>query len=133
MNKPTMRSALLLAGLVLSCNALASNDINKCVTGSGQVTLTDEACPSGAQTVKVISGPPDAAEETAPAEATAAPATQRFTVGRLPPRYVTLMKSTKPARGLALDVETLRAARLNLHLTDNAAQVLRAQRIAGLQ
>jgi hypothetical protein len=43
------------------------------------------------------------------------------------------MKSASPARGLSLDVSTLRAARANMQMFDNATQSLRAQRVAGLQ
>lgn len=137
MNTTATTRALFLAGMVFGSGAFAGNDINKCVTPAGHVTLTDDACPSGSHTVKVISGPAEADEHGTPA----APAptvlqsayNERFTVGRLPPRYVTLMKSPTPARGLALDVATLRAARLNMHLLDNAAQALRAQRLVSLQ
>ena len=127
MNQPATTCAIFLAGMVFTCSALAS-DINKCVAPSGTVTLTDGPCPSGEETVKVFSGPSEVA--VAPTQAAVMP--ERFTVGRLPPRYVTLARSAKPARGLALDVATLRAARLNLHLLDNAADVLRSQRIASL-
>lgn len=132
MNKTATTRALILAGMLCACNAFASNDVNKCVAPSGTVTLTDEPCPGGTQTVKVISGPSETTEtDIAPTQATVVP--ERFTVGRLPPRYVALAKSAKPQRGLALDVATLRAAKLNMHLLDNAAQVLRSQRLAGLQ
>lgn len=127
MNQPATTCAIFLAGMVFTCSALAS-DINKCVAPSGTVTLTDEPCPSGQDTVKVFSGPSDS--PVIPAQAVATP--ERFTVGRLPPRFVTLGTNPKPARGLALDVATLRAARLNMHLLDNAADVLRSQRIASL-
>lgn len=127
MNQPATSCAIFLAGMVLTCSALAS-DINKCVAPSGTVTLTDEPCPSGEATVKVFSGPSDT--PMAPTQAVVTP--ERFTVGRLPPRFVTLTSKPKPARGLALDVATLRMARLNLHLLDNAADVLRSQRVASL-
>lgn len=127
MNQPATTCATFLAGMVLTCSALAS-DINKCVAPSGTVTLTDGPCPTGENTVKIFSGPSDT--PVAPTQALSTP--ERFTVGRLPPRYVTLGRSAKPARGLALDVATLRAARLNLHLLDNAADVLRSQRVASL-
>jgi hypothetical protein len=132
MNSTTTR-AIFLASMVFTCSAYASSDVNKCVAPTGLVTLTDEPCPDGTQTVKVISGPSEASTEAEPAAVQPSVAPQRFTVGRLPPRYVTLMKSPKPQRGLALDVATLRAAKLNMHLLDNAAQVLRSQRLASLQ
>jgi len=132
MKQPAAAHALFLASMAFACSAFASNDVNKCVAPSGMVTLTDEPCPGGTQTVKVISGPAESSDaDIAPTQATVMP--ERFTVGRLPPRYVTLTKGSKPQRGLALDVATLRAAKLNMHLLDNAAQVLRSQRLAGLQ
>ncbi|UUZ48873.1 DUF4124 domain-containing protein [Massilia sp. B-10] len=74
--------------MVFSCSAIAS-DINKCVAPSGTVTLTDEACPGGAETVKVYAGVPD------PAPTQAAVMPERFRVGRLPPRFVTLSRGAK--------------------------------------
>jgi hypothetical protein len=131
MNQPATPCAIFLAGMVLTCSAFAS-DVNKCVASSGTVTLTDEPCPSGTETVKVFSAGPDAASGPALAPTQAVVTPERFTVGRLPPRFVTLAHGAKPPRGLALDVATLRAARLNLHLLDNAADVIRAQRVASL-
>lgn len=125
MNQPATTCAIVFAGMAFCCSAIAS-DINKCVAPSGTVTLTDEACPGGAETVKVYAGVPD------PAPTQAAVMPERFRVGRLPPRFMTLARGAKPARGLALDKATLRTARLNLHLLDNAADVLRSQRIASL-
>lgn len=122
MNQPATSCAIFLAGMALTCAAFAS-DINKCVAPSGTVTLTDGPCANGEDTVKVFTGLSDTPT---------APATERFTVGRLPPRFIAPVGAPKPARGLALDVATLRAARLHLHLLDNAADVLRAQRVASL-
>lgn len=135
MNSHASTRAIFLAGMVFASGAFAGADINKCITPAGHVTLTDEICPDGTQTVKVISAPSDAQEESASAPATLVRpvSNKHFTVGRLPARYVTLMKSPTPARGLALDVATLRAARLNMHLLDNAAQVVKSQRLAALQ
>ncbi|HEY0060820.1 MAG TPA: DUF4124 domain-containing protein [Telluria sp.] len=130
MNQPAATRAILLASMLFGCSAYAS-DINKCVAPSGSVTLTDEACPSGAETVKVISSPAQAVvQDVAPTQAIVTP--QRFTIGRLPPRFLTVTGKVRPVRPMALDVATLRAARLNLHLLDNAAQTMRAQRLASL-
>jgi hypothetical protein len=128
---------LFLAGMVFTSAAFAGTDINNCMTASGQVTLTDEVCPSGAQTVKVISVP---STEAAPvAEAPAAEATVRtasvehYTVGRMPSRWMMPARFTPPSRGLARDVATLKAARANMHMVDSAAQMAKSQRLAGLQ
>ncbi len=133
MNSHATTRAIFLASMVFASSAFAAgNDINKCVTPTGHVTLTDEVCPSGSQAVKVISAPVSASTETAPAVARSAP-TERYTVARIPARYVTLMKSSTPARGLSLDISTLRAARANMQMFDNASESLKLQRVAGLQ
>ena len=69
MTSPATTRAIFLAGMAFASGAFASSDINKCVTASGHVTLTDDACPEGTQTVKVISGPADDGEESSAAAA----------------------------------------------------------------
>ena len=123
MNIPATRRFLFLAGMVFASAAFAGNDINKCITPDGHVTLTDEVCPSDAQTVKVINGAPDS-DVAVPARN----GIEHYTVARIPARYSRLMRSTQPSGGLALDVATLKAARANLQLL-----APRSQRIAGLQ
>ena len=126
MTNPASRHAILFASMLCACSAFAS-DINKCTAPDGSVTLTDSVCPGDAQATKVVVGSADGAPQAAQGIVP-----QRFTVGRLPPRYVVLAKSVKPQRGLALDVATLRAAKLNMLLLDNATQVSRSQRMAAL-
>lgn len=133
MNHPSSTRTLFLAGMLFASGAFAGTDINKCVSASGNVTLTDEACPSGARTVKVFSTAAESDAEQAAADAPARPSIERYTIARMPARYTGTMRSTAPARGLPLDVSTLKAARLNMHLFDNAAQALKSQRVAGLQ
>lgn len=132
MNRQTSTRAIFLAGMVFASGAFAANaDVKKCVTESGHVTLTDEACPGGSHTVKIISGPGSAHSDEIVA---AAPVTtERYGAARIPARYATLMKSATPARGLSLDATTLRAARANMQMFDEASQSLRVQRLAGLQ
>lgn len=132
MNHQTSTRALFLAGMVFASGAFAGNDINKCVTPTGHVTLTDEACPEGARTVKVISGPATDSEDAVALEPAARPSVERYTIQRMPSRYATLMRSPQASRGLSLDVSTLKAARMNMQIFDNAAQSLKARRIAGL-
>jgi hypothetical protein len=136
MNRHATTRAIFLAGMVFASSAFAAgNDIKKCVTESGHVTLTDEVCPNGSHTVKIISAPASAEAEPG-RDATAVSRTaanERYTVARIPARYLPQMKSTTPSRGLALDITTLRAARANMQMFDNASQSLRMQRIAGLQ
>jgi hypothetical protein len=136
MNRKASTRAIFLAGMVFASSAFAaSTDIKKCITESGHVTLTDSLCPGDTQAVKIISGPASASTEPARqgATETRAIAAERYAATRMPARYVGLMKSTAPARGLSLDMTTLRAARANMQMFDNATQSLRLQRIAGLQ
>ena len=132
-------TTFLFAGMVFASAAFAGNDINKCVTASGQVTLTDEVCPSGAQVVKVISAPSDADATPAPTLAQAPQTTIRaagiehISLARMPSRYAAPQRFTPPSRGLSLDVATLKIARANLHLAEAAVQIARSQRLAGLQ
>lgn len=133
MNRTIAPRAIFLAAMVFTSSAFAgSTDVKKCVTASGHVTLTDEACPDGTQAVKVISSPSSDADQAVKSDVRTI-VTERFAAARMPARYVTLMKSATPARGLSLDVTTLRAARANLQMYDNATQSLRQQRVAGLQ
>lgn len=133
MNRTIATRAIFLATMVCASSAFAGNtEIKKCITGSGHVTLTDEVCPTGTQSVKVISTPSTDTDQAA-VGASRPVITERYAIARMPTRYVTLMKSSTPARGLSLDVTTLRAARANMQMFDNATQSLRLQRVAGLQ
>lgn len=132
MNHHLTTRALFLAGMVIASGAFAGNDINKCIAPTGSVTLTDEVCPDGTRTIKVISGPAEVTEETGAMESAASPSVERYTMPRMPVRYATRMRSAQPSRGLSLDVSTLKAARMNMHLIDNAAQALKSQSVAGL-
>lgn len=134
MNHQSLTRAIFLAGMVFASGAYAGTEINKCVSPSGSVTLTDAACPGDARTIKVISVAADSNSEDSEASAEAArPTIERYTISRMPSRYVAPRRANPPARGLSLDVSTLKAARLNMHLFDNAMQAMKSQRVAGLQ
>jgi hypothetical protein len=122
-------ATFFLASMVFASAAFAGTDINKCMTASGQVILTDEACPGGAQTVKVISVASEA-DQAPVAEAPARPTVERYTLGRMPTRFSGPSRFTPPSRGLSLDVATLKMARANMHMVDSATQMAKAQRIA---
>jgi hypothetical protein len=126
MNSQALTRTLFLASMVLASAAFAGTDVNKCIAPGGQVTLTDAACPDGTDTVKLVAGMGQDGDAAAPA-----PTVERYNA-RLPSRLPPLARTT-PARGLALDVATLKAARANLQVFDASAQVLRAHRLAGLQ
>lgn len=125
MNSAAITRTLFLAGMVAASAAFAGADVNKCVAPTGHVTLTDEVCPDGTDTVKLVNGMAEGSGITA------APTVERYSA-RLPARPLALARTT-PSRGLALDVATLKAARANLHVFDSASQALRSQRLAGLQ
>lgn len=132
MNHQFTSRAIFLAGMVIASGAFAGNDINKCIAPTGSVTLTDEPCPDGTRTIKVVSGPADEIGDAEALDSAARPSVERYTMQRMPTRYTTRMRSAQPSRGLSLDVSTLKAARLNMHLIDNAAQALKSQSVAGL-
>ncbi len=136
MKATALAHAIFAASVIFSGSAYAGSDVHKCVAPAGKVTLTDETCPEGTRTVKIISGPPqmdrvDPSQEQAAVEAEAP--MERYTVSRLPSRYVTLMHSPKPARGLSLDVATLKQARANLAALDSRPATLRGPRVASLR
>ncbi len=134
MKRTTAPRAIFLAAMVFASSAFAGgSEIKKCVTESGHVTLTDEVCPGGTHTVTVISAPSASTSGSDEMETSRPVVTERYTTARMPVRYATLMKSSTPARGLSLDVSTLRAARANMQMFDNATQSLKLQRMAGLQ
>ena len=134
MNSKTSTRALFLAGMMLAASAYAGADINKCVSASGSVTLTDEVCPPGAQTVKLVSAAADSATDETPPAASQRTSVERYPATRLPARATAQMRNAQPARGLSLDIATLKAARMNMQLVDNAAQSMRtAQQVASLQ
>ena len=92
MNRQTSTRAIFLAGMVFASGAFAASaEVKKCITESGHVTLTDEVCPGGSHTVKIISGPGSAQADTV--TSTAPVSTERYGAARIPVRYATLMKS----------------------------------------
>lgn len=108
-----------------------AGDIRKCVTGDGQVTITDDVCPEGSRVNKVISTYIEAPVEPviATVYAQKAEPVPRPMPTHLPVRYVNLAKPGNQADTISLDTATLRAARTNLRM----ASSLRGQRIALLQ
>lgn len=128
MNKHAIVSTLFLATMACAPGAMAG-EIRKCVSTEGRITLTDDACPGDTRTAKVIISQDTAPEPvvtTLPARAEAAP---RAAYAPLPMRYVNLARPGKASRGLSLDTETLRTARIKMNVGD----ALRGQRMASLQ
>lgn len=125
MNTSTVTRSIFLASLLCASSAFAG-DIRKCVASDGQVTLTDEECPGGTRLHKVISATTDAEPALAASQAPRQEAADRYTLNRMPVRYVHPARTSNPVRGMSLDGETLRAARVNM-------LALRNQRMASLQ
>jgi hypothetical protein len=107
---------------------MAGTDIVKCVDAHGRVTLTDQACDSGATATRLVADMPDAAWPDAP------PARERHLVPaaqlRRQAAYEQAWQPPHAARAapLARDVATLKAARRALLLMEPPRT-----RLAGLQ
>jgi predicted HD phosphohydrolase len=138
MNRQTFRSSLFIATMLAASAAFAGGDIVKCVDQSGKVTLTENQCSEGVQTVLVAGDAPALAEDATTAEPTlpAAPAARRavqrvaYTPAAIQHDNWTAPKSN--SRPLARDVETLKAARISMKVLDEASSTSRQQRLAGL-
>jgi hypothetical protein len=141
MNRKTFRSSLLLTALFAASAAFANSaDIVKCVDQDGRVTLTDNQCSAGVQTVVVPASaeapaaPAADAQAVDPAAATAAPAparrVTRMAFTPMPIQHDSWSAPRGKSRMLARDVETLKAARLSMQVLDQASASNRQQRLA---
>jgi hypothetical protein len=117
--------SLIVAALAAPPGVLAGSDIVKCVDQAGHLTLTDQPCTAGAATVRLSTEP--AAESAAPsamADVEAPP----LSVEHLPRRQPMLRPggwktpAAGPAKPLARDVATLKAARVQLLLMDSVGR-----------
>ncbi|MES2760229.1 MAG: DUF4124 domain-containing protein [Pseudomonadota bacterium] len=141
MNRQTIRSSLLFTALFAASAAFAgSADIVKCVDQEGRVTLTDNQCSAGVQTVVLAAAeepaPAEAATDTAvvAAETVAVPAARRITrltyTAPPPIQHDSWSAPRAKNRMLARDVETLKAARLSMQVLDQASASVKHQRVA---
>ncbi|HEU4375767.1 MAG TPA: DUF4124 domain-containing protein [Telluria sp.] len=138
MNRQTFRSSIFIATMLAASAAFAGGDIVKCVDQNGKVTLTENLCTDGVQTVLVAGDAPAVAADATAAETAlpAAPAARRaiqrvaYTPAAIEHDNWTAPKSS--ARPLARDVETLKAARISMKVMDEASSASRQQRLAGL-
>jgi hypothetical protein len=130
MNTNTIRSNILLTAMLAASAAFAHGaDIVKCVDQGGRVTLTDNQCNSGVQTVVVAAdAPAEAAPEAVAADADSLPApavkrlmAQRVSYAPAPVQHDSWAGSRGKTRMLARDVETLKAARLSMQVLDQAS------------
>lgn len=128
MNSRTVRSTIIIAGLMLASSTFANTDIVKCTDDDGHVTLTDRQCDAGDDEVVVARSAPDSAsvdDAAAPAEPLpqAVRTGDRYQLHALPPpprmRAGNYANIQPPGRALARDVLTLQQARRTLMLMDS--------------
>ena len=118
MARHIFRSNIFLTAMLAASAVFAGADIVECVDQHGRVTLTDAPCGEGARSIVTPGVAGQAIERVVPG-----PAQGRHGRSRSP---------LPGARMLARDAETLRAARVSMHVLDAASAKLRHQRVAGL-
>ncbi len=136
MNRRPLHASLFAAAM-LAASSVFAGDIVKCVDQNGHITLTENQCSEGVQTVLVTGGADAPALLPAEAAPVAAAAPARRAVQRIAytPEVVQHDSWAPPkARGkmLSRDAETLKAARVSMQVLDEASSSLRHQRLAGV-
>lgn len=121
--------SLILAAAIAAPAAVASSDIVKCIDRNGHVTLTDQPCAAGSVTQRVDTTP---AMTTEPAGASGYGQTQSSPPQSQPveryvaPRAIPKRGKWRPPKAretpLARDIATLKQARLQLLMKDEARQ-----------
>lgn len=144
MSRQTFKHTLFLAGMLIASAAFADPELVRCVDPEGRVTLTDARCQERGEVVleAPLQAAPEAAQVSEPGSAAspAAPpaATGKTVVRQRPVAALGVMPRNAWAnkavagRSVSLDVETLKAARLNMQTQDGASLALRQQRLAAL-
>lgn len=135
MNRPTVRTSIFAAAMLAGSAAFAGGDIVKCVDQNGHITLTENQCSEGVQTVLVTGGADSPAltpSDPAPVPA-AAPARRVQRVAYAPEviQHDTWASSLPREKMLSRDAETLKAARVSMKVLDETSSALRHQRLAG--
>jgi hypothetical protein len=136
MKLSTICRALFLASMLVGPLALADPELRRCVDPAGSVTLTDESC----QQDEVVVAPESVAAESADVSASTSPPAD---ADKPPPRRRAQPDPAAAARQsewaknaaghrVSPDVETLKAARLNLQMRDKVALAQRQQRLSGI-
>ena len=125
-----IRTIILTAALAFTVQAHAGSGVIKCIDQDGRVTLTDTPCGAGAHSEVLIGG---SQGDSASADTPAASVERYILPPQQPRRSLVPARRLPAAGGLARDVATLKAARMNLILQDTASHNLRAQRLASLQ
>jgi hypothetical protein len=131
MRSHSFRHAYLLAAWMAASAAFAGPDIVKCTDAAGHVTLTDEPCREGSQTLLVPGNATTPAGEDGahPLAVTHIVTSERVIAPPSALPAAALVRKAGPERMLARDVLTLKAARAAMQLLDNSA---RHAHLAGL-
>lgn len=145
MNRHAILSSLFLTCMLSAGAAFSGTDIVKCIDARGHMVLTDQPCLSGNELALAPApaavGDGDAAADAAgndsadnplPAALAKSVKMQRLAAApaeRRPDPWVKRAASIAP---MTRDAMTLKAAKLNLQMLDNASSMLRQQRVAGL-
>jgi hypothetical protein len=108
----------LIAALLAAPSAWAGSDIVKCIDRGGHVTLTDQPCEDGAAALRVSTGN-DSAPVVSPA-VERYPAVEHFRAPPAVPRAAARKKPAIKPAGLSRDALTLKEARAQLLLLDEA-------------
>jgi hypothetical protein len=144
MSRQTFKHTLFLAGMLIASTAFADPELVRCVDPEGHVTLTDTSCQERGESVLEVrlQVAPQAAPVSEPgstASPAAAPAPAGKTIIRQRPLAALVVlprnawaNKAVAGRSVSLDVETLKAARLNMQTQDGASVALRQQRLAAL-
>ncbi|UGQ47429.1 DUF4124 domain-containing protein [Massilia endophytica] len=126
MRRPAYSATLCLAAALATASALADDQIYKCLDRNGVVMLSDKPCEATTQTTPSLST--DEATLQAMPEVAPVPV-QRLVVKEhytLPPAEVNRNNwSRKPpvSKPPKVDVATLKAAKLNLELSERTASL----------
>jgi hypothetical protein len=136
MNRRTLRASVLAAAM-LATSAAFAGDIVKCVDQNGHITLTENQCSDGVQTVLVAGGsemPALSTEDAAsvPVAARVRRGIQRVAYTPEAVQHDSWAPSRVRGKLLSRDAETLKAARVSMQVLDAASSALRHARLAGV-
>lgn len=135
MSRQTFKHTLFLAGMLIVSTAFADPELARCADSDGHVTLTDAPCQERGEVVleaAPVSEPDITASVAADPAAGKAIVRLRTVAAPAGLRQSAWVKKALSGRSVPLDVETLKAARLNMQAQDNASLALRQQRLASL-
>lgn len=122
MNRPFLSACLIWSitfGTIVTAPVHAGGAISKCVDAAGRVTLTDQPCGAGTVTSSV------AVPGTGDAPATSSPSANTLQTVMLPApvRRARAMPAAALRAPLSGDMATLRQARIQMLLQDNAPRM----------